>query len=506
MADATKYSKLGYIAVIKETTAGTAIKPTTYCELLSEDMLVDWAFTAANTIAGNRSMNLRPIKNKVSPVSGSVTFLVEPTTIGHWLTGFFGAATDTTLQASTSFQHDFTPQTTLKSYTIDVQAAGDAWVTRYFGARISELSFSIQDNKLQCAAGLMAQKAFTNARVTVAIGSGTTLTVDQTSGLTTADTIKVYSNTAPSTLLATLTISAVVSETVLTVSTIGASIAVDDIVVIASSTPTYSLSNELIWSGGAQAYFGTGTNPVDNTTASTNTETFELTLTNDLEARWAATGNDVIDRFPSNILVKGITAGGKFSHFHLNAEQLDQLRQQETIGVRFDFLGSVITANSAAAASGTIESDGAGTVTVTADATGEAGNDWNITVVQGTGALSAALSGKNITVTLDAVAGNNTVALVATAVAALTGVGATSSGSGNVTTTDNPNKFNLSGGRDASEVQKLRFDFPDARFLPFNSPLTEDDIVNEEIEFTGYRQSADRTEVKVRLRNATSAY
>jgi len=66
MADATKYSKLGYIALIKETTAGTAITPTTYCELLSEDMLVNWDFTAANTIAGNRSMNLRPKKKSRS--------------------------------------------------------------------------------------------------------------------------------------------------------------------------------------------------------------------------------------------------------------------------------------------------------------------------------------------------------------------------------------------------------------------------------------------------------
>jgi len=507
MSDATKYSKLAYLMTIKESTAGTALYPNVAHELLSESMVSNWDFTPANTIAGNRSKNLRPIKNKVGPFNGSVTVLAEPKTLGHWLTGVFGVATDTTLLASVSYQHKFSPATTLKTYTMDIPIAGSSYVQRFIGTRVAGIDFSIADNKLQAAIALSAQKVFQNARVTTAASGGTALVLDQTSGLVAgSDTIIILDKDNPTTELCELTVTTVTSETVLVVSTIGVSIEVGDIAVIKKQTPTYSLSNELIFSGGASVYMYNGADGMQNLSTVTNCEDFKLSIKNDLEARWAATGCDVVDRMPSNILVKGVEVTGTFSNFYVNPLNLDVLRQMEQTAIRFEFCGATLDTNVAAAATGTIESDGVGTITVTVDAVGEAGNDWAVEFVQGTTPLAAAVSGKLITVTLDATPANNAVATVASAITALTGVSATSTGAGNVTTTDNPNKIAFSGGRDANEVEKLRFDMPDCRFQPFNANLSEDAICNEEISFTAYRDTSDKREIQVMLRNITAAY
>jgi hypothetical protein len=506
MSDATSYSKLGYLMTAKESTAGTTVYPDTAHELLSESITANWDWTASGTIAGSRSKNFRPIKNRVGPFTGDISFLVEPNTIGEWLGGVLGDATDSTIDAGDSYQHDFEAENTLLTYTMDIAIANENYVHRYVGARISKLDFTINENKLQATASIMAQKAFQNARVTVAIGSGTTLTLDQTSGLTTSDTIIILDADDPSVELAELTIATVVSETVLTVSTIGVALAVDDIVVIKRQTPTYDLSDELIFSGGASAYFGAGTNAMQSISTATNVENMTVSITNDLEARWAALGTDVVDRMPSTILVKGIEVKGSFSNFHINPEHLDQLRDMEQIGTRFTFEGATIDDNSATAASASVETDGVGTVDVTVDAAGEAGNDYAILVEQGTGALSAALAGTLITVTLASVAGNNTTTLVASAIDGLSGVSSSSTGADLVTVVDNPSKIYFAGGRDAAEKAMLRFDFPDSRYESFGTNLTEDGIVNEEINFTAFRDATESREINVRLRNAVADY
>ena len=507
MSSATSYSRLGYLALKKETTAGTAVYPNVFLELLSEDLQVKWDHTPSQTIAGNRSANLRPIKNRIEPIEGTIELLVEPNQFGHLLTGVFGEATDSTLNSGASYQHDLQAQTTLKTYTMDIKVAGENYVMRYFGVRIASMEFSIDENKWRVSLGVMAQRAFTNARVITAASSGTALAVDQTSGLTTSDTIAVLDADDPSTTLATLTVSSVGGEKALTVSTIGASLAVDDIVVIVPQTPTYDLSNELIWSGGAQVALGTGANAIQGLGTYLNLEDFTLTITNDLEARWTAQGNDVIDRFPAAILVKGVKVEGKLTQYHQDPEFLDMLRQMEQVGLRVEFLGGTLDSNSAAAATATIETDGSDQLAVAVDSAGEAGNDYAVIVQTGTSASpSATISGKLITVSLGTTGSNNTTTAVASAIDALSGVSCPTTGTDIVTTTDNPSKIYFAGGRDANEIEKLRFDLPNIRLKPFSPNLGNDDVVQEEIDFEAYRDANDGREILVRLRNDIADY
>jgi hypothetical protein len=104
--------------------------------------------------------------------------------------------------------------------------------------------------------------------------------------------------------------------------------------------------------------------------------------------------------------------------------------------------GHVLTAaaaTTAASATNSIGSGGNGVVTTTVTATGSAGNSYTMHVVAGVGndvALSAALSGTAITVTLGTDSGGaldaskNTATLVAAAIDALANVTAVASGSG----------------------------------------------------------------------------
>ena len=53
------YSKNGYLALGKETTAGTAVKPSIYVEMLSENIVVNWNSTPVRSISGKRENRTR---------------------------------------------------------------------------------------------------------------------------------------------------------------------------------------------------------------------------------------------------------------------------------------------------------------------------------------------------------------------------------------------------------------------------------------------------------------
>lgn len=490
----------------KETNPAEAVYPDTGIEILSEDIIVNYNTTPSGTIAGNRSKNLRPIKNKIEPIEGSVEMLVEPKTFGHLLTGVLGEGTDSTLEADTVWQHLFEPANVLQTYTIDVKLAGEDFVKRFIGTRISKAEFSIDENKWKVTIGIMAQKAFTNARVASDVSSGTDLLLDQTTGLTTNDTLTILNKTDPDTEIADLTVATITDENTLVVSTISDAITEDDIVVIAAQTPSFDLSKEFIWAGGAKVFIANGQHGMQNLSTASNIETFELSIVNELDARYSATGNNVIDRFSSAILLKGIEITGKFSKYFENPNFIDMLREDEQLALRFDFLGVKLSDNAESSASATIETDGTDTISITVDTAGEDGNDYAVVFTEDNASLSASLSSKLITVNLDTVGANNTTTLVASAINGLSGISTTDTGTDLVDTASNVSKIYFADGRDANEIEKLRFNLPNIRLNPFGQTLGNDDTIVEEIEFVAYRDENDEREIEIMLRNDTSSY
>lgn len=507
MSSHNSYSKLGYFIFKKETAENAAVYPDVGIEVLAEDITVNWAMTAVGTIAGKRNLNLRSVLDQIEPATGNIEFFLDQKLAGHLLAGLTGEATDVTLESGKSYQHDFQESGSgVKTFTFDVKTGGESTVQRHFGVKIESWTLAQDENRWKVTMAIQAQTSFTNARVLEAASSGTTLKVDQTTGLTTSDTIQVLDKDDPETVIAEYTIAAIVDETTLTVSTIGDSLSVDDIVMIKSQTFSASPGNEMIFKGGTEIYLASGANPLQNLVQSTDVEGLEITFTNELEPRYGASGCHVVNRFASKILVKGWSVEVSFNRFYTSPKFLAWLRSNTQVGMRVKICGSNLSDNAAAAASGTIETGGAGTLTVSVDTAGEAGNDYAIIVEQGTGSLAATLSGKLITLTLDATPANNDETSVATVLNALTGVSCSDTGTDLVTTTDNPNKIEFASGRDANEDAAIIIDFSDLRFSPFNANISTDDIVNEEITAMAFYDDNDQRDVRIRVRNEVADY
>jgi len=490
MSNFSPYANYGYLSIIPEVTAGTPITPTNFLRLVSEGIETNFGNSNVMEIAGSRERNIRSVPNQIE-VGGDIEFYVESKMIGHFLRWLFGAPTSQTLVAATSYRHCFTVTDTPKTYTIDIKPADAPWVHRYYGVQITGLSFEGDDNKIKCTATLAPRKAFINARVTTAASSGTALSLDQTAGLTTADSILVLDKADGVTVLATLTISSVTSNTLLAVSTIGVQLDVNDIVVIKKATSVaYNQDNVFTWMGGSSVYTGAD---IDNTTT-VNKESFSLEFQNEVEPRYFA-GLEESARYPGDIITKGYTATGQINKFYDSESNIDKLRKNEKFGLRILMQGeTALSANSAVAASSTWGASNG--FTVTAATAGKAGNDINVTLVMATvDTLSATESWNNITVFLaSTTASKNTGTLIAAAVNALNAVNATAAGTGATQFTaaeDNSNLwFKISGtnivGRDASEKSYLQFDSAAAKIDTYFPGGSEDDILMEEIPLTFY--------------------
>jgi len=255
MSNFSPYANYGYLSLIKETTAGTAVTPTNFLRLINAGIETNFGTVDVQEIAGTRERQIRSVASKIE-VGGDVEFYVESKMIGHFFRGLYGAPTTQTITANKSYRHVFTVTDTPQTYTIDIKPADAPWTHRYYGVMITALKFEQDDNRIKCTATLAPRKAFINARVTTAVGSGTALAVDQNAGLTTSDSILVLDKADGVTVKATLTLSAIGADGLsLTTSTIGTSLAVDDIIVIKkAASVTYDQDKIFTWMGGSQVY------------------------------------------------------------------------------------------------------------------------------------------------------------------------------------------------------------------------------------------------------------
>lgn len=519
MANFTPYSNYGYAALIKETTAGTVPGiPSFYFRIVSESLSTNFANQEINEISGNRERRQRSIQGQVE-VSGDLVVFVEEKSIGHFLRSLFDAPTTQTVVASTSYRHIFEVSNTPKTYTLDLQRADAPWAHRFYGVYFTGIEIKKEDNGIQATISCTPRKVFQNARVTTAANSGTTLLVDQTSGLHADDTILVLDKADGFTTVKELAITTVDSETQLTVATIDVQLDVDDIVVIKSAAVTdssYIQCDPFQFMNGTTFYTGAD---IDNTSAFT-IEDFTISIKNEVEARFGS-GPDEINRFPYDVITKGYTAEGSVTKYYDSEAYLDKLRKNAKFPLRVVMNAqSAISANSAVAASSTWGASNG--FTVTAETAGKAGNDYNVTLVLNTiDTLAASISGKNITVSLaNATASKNTGTLIAAAVDALTGVSSAAVGTGAtqfIAAEDNANLGAKSSGTnvvgvDASQKPYLQIDFSHGILGQFSPNNAEDNIIPQEIPFTVFKDNdcdnaiKKNWSTKVYLFNSISSY
>lgn len=123
------YSRAGSVSLKKETTVNTAVIPNVFLPINDEDIATGFDYSPSTPISGNRSVNQRAIKNTIKAPTGSLNLNIEPTTFGHILNGITGGLTSGAYVDVSSVSAPFTVGETVtggtSTQTATVLFAGD---------------------------------------------------------------------------------------------------------------------------------------------------------------------------------------------------------------------------------------------------------------------------------------------------------------------------------------------------------------------------------------------
>lgn len=84
------YSRVASASLIKESVAGTALTPNVFFEMLSEGLSTEYQYTPSTPVVANRTNNIRAVTNIIPAPAGNISINVEPKQFGHFLNGVFG--------------------------------------------------------------------------------------------------------------------------------------------------------------------------------------------------------------------------------------------------------------------------------------------------------------------------------------------------------------------------------------------------------------------------------
>ncbi len=312
------------------------------------------AFQVGETVTGGSSSATAV----VSAVSTEGDYLLTGSftgtfTAGETITGGTSSAVATIgITANTVYGHQFTqPTTTLPTYTIEFGYLNNA--VRLFGVVINDFMANQKNNIVMGQATITAKAAFSEARITAitASGGGTkVLTVDQTSGLVVGDVMKIYRPSTGQFIdfngsgVKINTVTAIGSENTISFSVLTTATAVGDLLLLAPQTTTYTDQQPFTWVGGSTSKIADLSLQVAMAQLPGFVEDFEIGTNRGIEARHAANGANIINRFPSAIYQKGIKGNGKLHQIFTDMSFLDRLRTNRYCAMQLFHTGTPIAA------------------------------------------------------------------------------------------------------------------------------------------------------------------
>ncbi|OGM05594.1 hypothetical protein A2125_02240 [Candidatus Woesebacteria bacterium GWB1_43_5] len=89
------YTRRGTGSLKKQAAVGTPVIPNTYFKFNSEDISVDFPYVSLEHVAGNRANMMEVADGKIPAPAGSIDLNVEPKTFGHFLNGLCGLTSGT---------------------------------------------------------------------------------------------------------------------------------------------------------------------------------------------------------------------------------------------------------------------------------------------------------------------------------------------------------------------------------------------------------------------------
>ena len=263
---AEQLANLGYAAIKKETTAGTAVTPNVYVPLYSEDMKTDVKLDEDNPVVGHKFERHQAFLG-VRAHAGTVEVLAEPNTAAHWFNMLLWKGTTT--GGTDPYTHPFTlVEADSQSYTLDI-AVGNH-VKRFIGVKASSIKPAFNENKMHFEVALSALKSFQTRTIASVSGIGPyTISFDDdydpspTTGLVVGDLIQVY-DVSEGTYINAI-VDTIEDATDITVSEDVSAGAAGDIVSLRPGTPSYSVLTPFLWSRSEFRFADTAANALSAT-------------------------------------------------------------------------------------------------------------------------------------------------------------------------------------------------------------------------------------------------
>jgi len=329
-----------YLAIIPETTEGTALKPTNFVPLVSESIKTVLNHSADRRIKGLSWKSNDLVRGNRSH-EGDVVVLGDPDTLGHFLNMILTKGT-TSGDSLVGYTHPLTVGNG-KSYTFEVKKG--MYAQRFFGVRVDELNIDFPDGQMQLSASIKAQGQVGVMSLGVALSGGavTALTLDDTydidpsRGLVAGDVIVVGGTE--------LTISTV-SGTTVNFTSASPTAAVGDPIYLKAQTVTQPTLQDPFYLG--NLLVGTGVDETAATTASATranaTKLYDLTISIKSNL-FTQNGTNRID--PVQIIPRTreaqITLKQLFENVNQRQKYLDRSKQAITINALGKFIKADFT-------------------------------------------------------------------------------------------------------------------------------------------------------------------
>lgn len=327
-------TRLSYLAVIREATVATAVKPTHFLRYKDGDVMWKQEIIANNPIQNNRWNALNAVKGKAT-TDGTYNFDLDANECVHWISAGLGTLATTTVSSdTTAYRHDCTVGNTLPSLTLE-QGKGNLTdttnnyqnfiVDRAFGVLVNSLTISGSDGIINLAVNVKAHGLLQKSAMIADIASGATKTMllESSEGFVATDNVTIYDETPAGETKALTAVS--IPNASVTVTTLSNSytVAKNAKVELQPQTPSYAVAAKPF--SFIHAQFQTG---ADLTAAASadeeNVENWEWTFSNNLEERFGS-----LRASPSVIAPKGAKASVKYTKYFTNSTERDRYLNQK---------------------------------------------------------------------------------------------------------------------------------------------------------------------------------
>lgn len=316
-------TRLGYLAVEKETTRAVPVKPTNFIRFTEGNIEHSQELIENNPIQNTRWNSITPVQGKIE-TNGSFKLDADTREMGHFLLAGLGDVATT--NSGSLKLHTFTTANRLPSLTLEQlqgNSQGDDYVmSRSFGVMVDQLELSASDGLVEMNVDMKATGMFFKSNLLNAetAGTGVSIELGSTEGILATDSVVITNTTGEK---ETATVSAVTASAI--TATIASSYLADSKVELAPQTPAYTNPQSIFSFVHAKFQFGTDLTAAASATEE-NVENWTFTYMNNLEERYGS-----LRATPSVIAEKGAGATLKYTKFFETRvdrdRYLDQTRQ-----------------------------------------------------------------------------------------------------------------------------------------------------------------------------------